>query len=84
MLYYRLLQVFLPYWMMQNLLLSEGDEVELRSILRPPAGSFVRFRPHDEAFFDVAAQQVLHRHERCLEMKYEHSSEYGMVLTVYY
>ncbi|CAN0508864.1 unnamed protein product, partial [Ectocarpus sp. 8 AP-2014] len=50
-------QVFLPYWLMQNLLLSEGGRVELRSILRPPAGSFVRFKPHDEAFLGVAAKQ---------------------------
>ncbi|CAM9690364.1 unnamed protein product, partial [Ectocarpus sp. 8 AP-2014] len=49
-------QVFLPYWLMQNLLLSEGGRVELRSILRPPAGSFVRFKPHDEAFLGVAAK----------------------------
>lgn len=32
--------------------------MELRSILRPPAGSFVRFKPHDEVFLDVAAKQV--------------------------
>lgn len=32
--------------------------MELRSILRPPAGSFVRFKPHDEAFLGVAAKQV--------------------------
>ncbi|CAM9830864.1 unnamed protein product [Ectocarpus sp. 12 AP-2014] len=50
-------QVFLPYWLMQNLLLSEGGRVELRSILRPPAGSFVRFKPHDESFLGVAAEQ---------------------------
>lgn len=43
---------------MQNLLLSEGCQVELRSILHPPAGSFVRFRPHDDTFLNVAAQQV--------------------------
>ncbi|CAM9253924.1 unnamed protein product [Ectocarpus sp. 4 AP-2014] len=50
-------QVFLPYWLMQNLLLSEGGRVELRSILRPPAGSFVRFKPHDESFLGAAAKQ---------------------------
>ncbi|CAB1102416.1 unnamed protein product [Ectocarpus sp. CCAP 1310/34] len=54
---YHRIQVFLPYWLMQNLLLSEGGRVELRSILRPPAGSFVRFKPHDESFLGVAAKQ---------------------------
>lgn len=43
---------------MQNLQLPEGGQVELRSILRPPAGSFVRFRPHDDTFLEVAARQV--------------------------
>lgn len=43
---------------MRNLLVSEGDSIQLRSILRPPAGSFVRFRPHDHHFMEVAARQV--------------------------
>ncbi|CAM9122555.1 unnamed protein product, partial [Scytosiphon promiscuus] len=50
-------QVFLPYWLMQNLLLSEGARVELRSLIRPPSGSFVRFKPHDQMFLAVAARQ---------------------------
>lgn len=49
--------------MMQSLLLVEGARVELRSILRPPAGSFVRFKPHDDTFLDLAARQVLYREE---------------------
>ncbi len=51
-------QVFLPYWLMQSLLLAEGERVELRSIQRPPAGCFVRFKPHDDAFLGLAARQV--------------------------
>eukprot|EP00752_Nemacystus_decipiens_P013349 g11819.t1 len=50
-------EVFLPYWMMQSLLLVEGARVELRSILRPPAATFVRFKPHDDTFLDLAARQ---------------------------
>ena len=50
---------YIPFWMMQNLLLSEGGQVELRSILHPPPGSFVRFRPHDDTFLNMATQQVL-------------------------
>ncbi|CAM9728998.1 unnamed protein product [Pylaiella littoralis] len=50
-------QVYLPYWLMQNLLLVEGARVELRSIRRPPTGSFVRLKPHDNTFLDVAARQ---------------------------
>lgn len=53
-----LFQVFMPYWMMQKLLLTEGERVELRSIGRPPPGSFVRFRPQDDEFLVLAAQHV--------------------------
>lgn len=63
------LQVFLPYWLMQNLLLSEGARVELRSLLQPPAGSFVRFKPHNDSFLGVAARQVTKRSDDVLMLK---------------
>lgn len=51
---------------MQNLLLAEGTRIELRSLLRPPAGSFVRFKPHNDSFLDVAARQVTKQPDEAL------------------
>ena len=38
---------YIPHWMMQNLVLSEGDLVVLRNLQLPKA-QFVRFRPHSK------------------------------------
>lgn len=45
--------VYLPYWMMQNLLLQEGDIVTLRSATLPK-GSFVKLQPHSIDFLDIS------------------------------
>jgi ubiquitin fusion degradation protein 1 len=45
--------VYLPYWMMQNLLLQEGDIVVLRSATLPK-GSFVKLQPHSTDFLDIS------------------------------
>jgi ubiquitin fusion degradation protein 1 len=45
--------VYLPYWMMQNLLLQEGDLVVLRSATLPK-GSFVKLQPHSTDFLDIS------------------------------
>ncbi|CAM9922107.1 unnamed protein product, partial [Choristocarpus tenellus] len=50
-------QAFLPYWMMLNLHLQEGSHMELVSIAHPLPGAYVKFRPHNPEFLDVAAQQ---------------------------
>ena len=42
----------LPYWMMQNLLLQEGDIVTIRSTALPK-GTFVRLQPHSKDFLDI-------------------------------
>ncbi|KAI3436309.1 hypothetical protein D9Q98_002362 [Chlorella vulgaris] len=44
--------VYMPYWMMQNLLLQEGDVVALRSATLPK-GSFVKLQPHSTDFLDI-------------------------------
>ena len=45
--------VYLPYWMMQNLLLSEGDVVTLRSASLPK-GTYVKLQPHSSDFLDIS------------------------------
>ena len=45
--------VYLPYWMMENLCLTEGELVEFQSISLPK-GSFVKLRPHTSDFLDIS------------------------------
>jgi ubiquitin fusion degradation protein 1 len=45
--------VYLPYWMMQNLLLQEGDVITLRSATLPK-GTFVKLQPHSKDFLDIS------------------------------
>jgi len=45
--------VYLPYWMMQNLLLAEGDVVKFQSA-KLPKGSYVKLRPHTKDFMDIS------------------------------
>ena len=45
--------VYLPYWMMQNLLLREGDVVKFtRASL--PKGSYVKLQPQTKDFLDIS------------------------------
>jgi ubiquitin fusion degradation protein 1 len=50
-------QVYLPFWLMQNLLLREGGKLQLHTLKPPPAASFVRFQPLCSDFLTVAALQ---------------------------
>jgi len=43
---------YLPYWMMQNLLLTEGDLLRVTNISLPK-GSFVKLQPHSSDFLDI-------------------------------
>mmetsp|Transcript_13154 Transcript_13154/g.37034 ORF Transcript_13154/g.37034 Transcript_13154/m.37034 type:complete len:342 (+) Transcript_13154:243-1268(+) len=45
--------VYMPYWMMQNLLLSEGDIVNFKSATLPK-GKFVKLQPHTKDFLDIS------------------------------
>jgi ubiquitin fusion degradation protein 1 len=45
--------VYLPYWMMQNLLLAEGDVVKFQSA-KLPKGSYVKLRPHTADFMNIS------------------------------
>lgn len=44
---------YLPYWMMQNLLLKEGDIVKIANVSLRKA-SFVKFRPRTKDFLDIS------------------------------
>ena len=44
---------YIPYWMMENLVLSEGELVNLRSVSLPK-GTFVKLQPHSKDFLDIS------------------------------
>lgn len=62
---------YLPYWMMENICLSEGDLVQLRSVSLPK-GTFVKLQPHSKAFLDIsnpkAVLETTLRHFSCLTL----------------
>lgn len=45
-------KVYLPYWMMHNLLLEEGELLNVESVSLPVA-TFSRFQPQSEDFLDI-------------------------------
>jgi len=56
---------FLPYWMMQNLLLSEGDLIHFKSAVLFK-GKFVKIQPHTKDFLDISdPKAVLETSLRC-------------------
>eukprot|EP00644_Phytophthora_capsici_P012031 jgi/Phyca11/106325/e_gw1.12.208.1 len=48
-------QVFLPYWLMQNLGVPEGGSVVVASVTNPPRAIYCRFQPETMSFLDLAA-----------------------------
>jgi len=44
---------YMPFWMMQNLLIDEGSIVQIKST-RLSLGSFVKFQPHTSNFLDIS------------------------------
>eukprot|EP00897_Mesotaenium_endlicherianum_P009816 jgi/Mesen1/8863/ME000053S08267 len=45
--------IYMPYWMMQNLLLEEGDVVKFKSATLPK-GTYVKLQPHTKDFLDIS------------------------------
>ncbi|XP_057548695.1 uncharacterized protein LOC130827096 isoform X1 [Amaranthus tricolor] len=45
--------IYLPYWMMENMLLSEGDIVQVKNASLSK-GSFVKLQPHTKDFLDIS------------------------------
>ncbi|GLE10915.1 hypothetical protein PINS_up023187 [Pythium insidiosum] len=44
---------YMPYWMMQNLFVSEGDILNIQNISLPKA-TFVKIRPQSQDFLDIS------------------------------
>ncbi|KMT05215.1 hypothetical protein BVRB_7g173590 [Beta vulgaris subsp. vulgaris] len=44
--------IYLPYWMMENMLLQEGDIVQVKNASLSK-GSFVKLQPHTKDFLDI-------------------------------
>jgi ubiquitin fusion degradation protein 1 len=45
--------IYMPYWMMQNMLLQEGDIIRVKSATLPK-GTFVKLQPHTQDFLDIS------------------------------
>lgn len=55
-------RAYLPHWMMEGMLLEEGNFVEAHNVMLPK-GSFVKFRPHTTDFIRLSnPKAVLERH----------------------
>eukprot|EP00742_Colponemidia_sp_Colp-10_P001220 GILJ01001313.1.p1 GENE.GILJ01001313.1~~GILJ01001313.1.p1 ORF type:complete len:272 (+),score=25.92 GILJ01001313.1:49-864(+) len=52
---------FMPYWMMQNLLLQEGGMVTVQSVTLPK-GQYVKIQPHTTDFLDIANPKAVLEH----------------------
>ncbi|CAI0393368.1 unnamed protein product [Linum tenue] len=50
--------IYLPYWMMENLLLQEGDLVQLRNASLEK-GTYVKLQPHSTDFLDVSNPKAI-------------------------
>jgi hypothetical protein len=48
-------QVYLPYWLMQSLHISEGGSVVVTSIVNLPRGIYCRLQPESSSFLELAA-----------------------------
>ncbi|KAL1130020.1 hypothetical protein AAG570_012963 [Ranatra chinensis] len=56
-------KVYLPHWMMRNLMLSEGDLLQIESVSLPVA-TFSRFQPQSADFLDISNPKAVL--ENCL------------------
>jgi ubiquitin fusion degradation protein 1 len=50
--------VYMPQWMMQNLLLEEGGLVKLRLAQLPP-GTFMKLQPHLKGFLNISNPKAM-------------------------
>lgn len=56
-------KIYLPYWMMRNMLLEEGDIVQIESVSMPVA-TFSKFQPQSVDFLDITNPKAVL--ENCL------------------
>ncbi|CAO2043416.1 unnamed protein product [Urochloa humidicola] len=50
--------IIMPYWMMQNMLLQEGDIVRLKNATLPK-GTYVKLQPHTTDFLDISNPKAI-------------------------
>ncbi|KAJ4978510.1 hypothetical protein NE237_009290 [Protea cynaroides] len=50
--------IYLPYWMMKNLLLQEGDVVQVKNISLLK-GKYVKLQPHTKDFLDISNPKAI-------------------------
>ena len=49
---------FVPHWIMQNLLIKEGDFIQVKNVTLPLA-TFIKFRPRSEDFFEISNSKAV-------------------------
>ncbi|KAI6677644.1 hypothetical protein NL676_038440 [Syzygium grande] len=50
--------IYMPYWMMENLLLQEGDFVQVKNVTLPK-GTYVKLQPHTKDFLDISNPKAI-------------------------
>ncbi|KAF8405330.1 hypothetical protein HHK36_010234 [Tetracentron sinense] len=50
--------IYMPYWMMENMLLQEGDTVRLKNVTLPK-GTYVKLQPHTKDFLDISNPKAI-------------------------
>ncbi|CAA0807669.1 ubiquitin fusion degradation 1 [Striga hermonthica] len=50
--------IYMPYWMMENLLLQEGDFVRVKNVTLPK-GTYVKLQPHTMDFLDISNPKAI-------------------------
>ncbi|CAN4112460.1 unnamed protein product [Withania somnifera] len=50
--------IYMPYWMMQNLFLQEGDIVTVKNVTLPK-GKYVKLQPHTMDFLDISNPKAI-------------------------
>ncbi|KAL5563128.1 hypothetical protein UlMin_032875 [Ulmus minor] len=50
--------IYMPYWMMENMLLQEGDFVRVKNVTLPK-GTYVKLQPHTKDFLDISNPKAI-------------------------
>ncbi|KAF3435795.1 hypothetical protein FNV43_RR22887 [Rhamnella rubrinervis] len=50
--------IYMPYWMMENMLLQEGDIVQVKNVTLPK-GKYVKLQPHTKDFLDISNPKAI-------------------------
>ncbi|XP_022146194.1 ubiquitin fusion degradation protein 1 homolog [Momordica charantia] len=50
--------IYMPYWMMENMLLQEGDVVRVKNVTLPK-GTYVKLQPHTKDFLDISNPKAI-------------------------